>query len=432
NVGGIIASGLQIDPNDFMNGKFTLSAVEASEGKVINSGIINAATGGSVTLVGQQVNNEGLISAKLGTVNLAAGKEAVVTFESNGLVGVKISKAILQDELGIDTAVINSGEINAESGRILLAASVSQDIFSQAVNSDGMGEAKSVVMHPDGSFTLGAGADVINSGKLNVSSDLKNAGHVVVIGENVSNIGNIRGDSQRGDGGSIELHSANTTEIRGQGIVSADSIARGKGGDIKLLGNKVGVFDQASVSALGFNGCGEILMGGDKTGANPLIRNAEFLFVDSGVSISGDGLLSGDGGRLITFASDAARIHGYLSARGGKLRGNGGFIETSGLKGFSITSVPDVSAIKGTGGRWLIDPYSLTITPTSEFNEVTNDSPYTSLGLNAYIGWDRILTALRFGDVTIQTGDAEGVDGGDIIFATDAIFSGGDRTSTLE
>src|SRR5690606_4173816 len=126
NVGGIIASGLQIDPNDFMNGKFTLSAVEASEGKVINSGITNAATGGSVTLVGQQVNNEGLISAKLGTVNLAAGKEAVVTFESNGLVGVKISKAILQDELGIDTAVINSGEINAESGRILLAASVSQ------------------------------------------------------------------------------------------------------------------------------------------------------------------------------------------------------------------------------------------------------------------------------------------------------------------
>jgi len=63
NVGGIIASGLHIDPNDFMNGDFTLTAIEGTEGKVINSGIINAATGGSVTLVGQQVETNNLVSA---------------------------------------------------------------------------------------------------------------------------------------------------------------------------------------------------------------------------------------------------------------------------------------------------------------------------------------------------------------------------------
>jgi len=51
NVGGMIASGLQINPNAFMNGDFTLTAIEGTEGKVINSGIINAAKGGSVTLV---------------------------------------------------------------------------------------------------------------------------------------------------------------------------------------------------------------------------------------------------------------------------------------------------------------------------------------------------------------------------------------------
>src|SRR5690606_18643415 len=95
NVGGMIASGLQINSDDFLNGEFTFAAVDGAEGKVVNAGIINAATGGSVTLIGQHVKNEGLISAKLGTVNLAAGKEAVVAFEFNGLVGVKISKAIL-------------------------------------------------------------------------------------------------------------------------------------------------------------------------------------------------------------------------------------------------------------------------------------------------------------------------------------------------
>ena len=48
NVGGILASGLDIDPNDFMNGNFTFSGLEGTEGKVINSGVINASTGGSV------------------------------------------------------------------------------------------------------------------------------------------------------------------------------------------------------------------------------------------------------------------------------------------------------------------------------------------------------------------------------------------------
>src|SRR5690606_32299513 len=98
NVGGILASGLSIDPADFMSGEVILSSLGGTEGKVINSGIINAATGGSVALVGSQVINEGVISARLGTVNLAAGKEAVVTFDQQGLVGVRISKEILQED----------------------------------------------------------------------------------------------------------------------------------------------------------------------------------------------------------------------------------------------------------------------------------------------------------------------------------------------
>jgi filamentous hemagglutinin family protein len=69
NVGGLIASGLRIDASDFMNGDFTFSAIEGTEGKVVNQGLINAATGGSVTLLGKQVRNDGLISARLGAVN---------------------------------------------------------------------------------------------------------------------------------------------------------------------------------------------------------------------------------------------------------------------------------------------------------------------------------------------------------------------------
>ncbi|VAW89801.1 Large exoproteins involved in heme utilization or adhesion, partial [hydrothermal vent metagenome] len=113
NVGGIIASGLDIQPTDFMNGNYIFDEVLGTEGTVINSGIINASLGGNVALIGKQVKNEGLITANLGSVTLAAGKQAVLTFDPGGLLGVRISQEILQDELGLDPAVINSGEINA-------------------------------------------------------------------------------------------------------------------------------------------------------------------------------------------------------------------------------------------------------------------------------------------------------------------------------
>jgi len=114
NVGGIIASGLMIQPNDFMNGNYIFNEVLGSDGAVINHGMINASTGGNVALIGRQVENDGVIVANLGSVTLAAGKQAVLTFDQAGLLGVRVSEAILQDELGVDPAVLNSGEINAK------------------------------------------------------------------------------------------------------------------------------------------------------------------------------------------------------------------------------------------------------------------------------------------------------------------------------
>jgi filamentous haemagglutinin family N-terminal domain len=119
NVGGLIASGLQINPDDFMNGDLVFKRIEGTDGTVINSGMINAAAGGNVALLGAQVENRGLISAKLGSVILASGKEAVLTFDESGLLGVRVDESILQDELGSTAAVANNGEIRAESGRIL-------------------------------------------------------------------------------------------------------------------------------------------------------------------------------------------------------------------------------------------------------------------------------------------------------------------------
>lgn len=48
NVGGLLASGLDIGVDDFMNGDFTFSALDGAEGAVINQGTLQASLGGSV------------------------------------------------------------------------------------------------------------------------------------------------------------------------------------------------------------------------------------------------------------------------------------------------------------------------------------------------------------------------------------------------
>lgn len=436
NAGGILASGLSIDPADFMNGDYTFKAIEGTDGVVINSGLINAATGGNVALIGKQVENQGLISAQLGTVTLAAGKEAVVTFEAGGILGVRVSQAVLQDDIGVDAAVINSGEINAEDGQILLSASVSQDIFSQAVNSGGLNHARSVVVHDDGSFTLGAGADVVNTGDLNVSGD--NAGDIVVLGENIISSGRITADtlldnaSQSNSGGAIEIHSQDTTLLTQDSLTSATA-SSGNGGDIKVLGDKVGLTDNANLTASGVNGGGQILVGGDRTGDNPLVRNAGFIYLGEETNISADALINGDGGRVITFANNTARIYGDLSARGGAFGGDGGFIETSGLAGFEILNAPDISAVLGSGGEWLIDPHNITINDDGANERISSGTPFIASADDAILDVGILRTALsNNATVTIQTANPAmgSVEAGNITFDTNLNYTG-NSNSTL-
>ena len=64
NVGGLIASGLDIDVNDFMKGKYVFHSLESTTGLITNAGLLNAARGGSITLLGQQIKNDGAIDMR--------------------------------------------------------------------------------------------------------------------------------------------------------------------------------------------------------------------------------------------------------------------------------------------------------------------------------------------------------------------------------
>lgn len=426
NAGGLIASGLLINPNDFMNGDLVFKHIEGTDGTVINSGMINAAAGGNVVLLGQQVENRGLISAKLGSVILASGKEVVLTFDESGLLGVRVDEAVLQDELGDIAAVKNSGKILAENGRVLLSASTTRDVFSQAVNWGDQKQARSVTYNQDGSFTLGAGGDVVNSGNIIASAE-NSAGDIVVLGENITNSGAIHADTINGSGGHVELHSNTTTKIIADGVVTANGK---EGGDIKLLGKNVGLFDQATIEAIGVNGGGHILVGGDREGQNQQVRNADFVYINEAASVDVSTTDNGDGGTAIIYAEDTARIYGGVSVRGGMSGGDGGFIETSGKRGFEIDGAPDVSAPEGLAGHWLIDPVDIEIRNSSTQNVNLQGNEFTSTNTPARLRVDDLIDALNIGaTVTVKTGS--GSTGAGNILVSEQINLTASVTSTL-
>jgi len=403
NVGGLIASGLDISPTDFMNGKYLFKEVNGSDGVILNGGIINASLGGDVTLLGKQVKNEGLISANLGSVNLAAGKEAVLTFDTAGLVGIKITKAILQDELGVDPAILNSGEISAQSGRILLTASQSQDIFSQAVNTGNISQATSVVVNADGTFTLGPGSDVVNTGRINASSteNQDNAGQIVALGENVTNSGLIQADSENGNGGEIELHANNKTILNANSVISSSS-NEDDGGTIKILGDKVGLFDIATVNASGYKDGGTVLIGGDFQGKNQMIRNASVTYIGQSSRINASSSYSGNGGKVIVWSDDTTRYYGDILNHVGDVAGNGGFVEVSGEKYLDFNGVMDISSKYGAPGQLLLDPRNIDIVNTG--NDLTSAvlAFSTNSSGTSNINASSIETLLGSGDVTLQ------------------------------
>lgn len=236
-------------------------------------------------------------------------------------------------------------------------------------------------------------------------------------------------------GGDIFVDSGpdGTTYIHGT-LDASNRDAGGKGGSVTLLGDKVGLFDKAKVDASGDAGGGTVLIGGDRQGLNPEVRNASAVYVGAETSVKADALTNGDGGKIIVFADTAAQVYGKLSARGGSEGGNGGFIETSGLVTLILDTVPDVSAPKGKGGEWLIDPhYDLEITDnTTSVN--TSGDPWFPTGSGAMLDVADIrsffLTTTN-GTLTVTTENAGGTESGNITWNGDMDTDGFGSGDTL-
>ncbi|NJM87115.1 MAG: hypothetical protein HC847_07905 [Hydrococcus sp. RU_2_2] len=142
------------------------------------------------------------------------------------------------------------------------------------------------------------------------------------------------------------------------GTVDASN-PQGTGGEINLLGDRVGIID-ANINASGQTGGGTVLIGGDYKGQGTIPR-AEVTVIDKNSTIRVDAIENGRGGRAIAWAEKTTAFGGNILARGGENSGNGGFVEVSGKDQLIYRGNVDVSAQNGNPGTLLLDPENIIV-----------------------------------------------------------------------
>ena len=449
NVGALIASGLPISEQDFMRGKYNFSPAATGEGGVIiNRGLLQAATGGSINLIGGAVSNEGMILAEAGQVNLGAGRRAAIDFDGDGLLRFSVDEEILANAHNLDAAVSNSGEIKAEGGSVLLTAKAAQDVFSQVVNNSGVISAGRI-QKQDGEIKLiagGAGSSVLNTGTLDTSSGHSNGGRIgieaggsITLAEDAPDGTGVENSDPAPSGqdeivlqtpvageptdqGSLLLGSeieisADSVNLGGEvnvdgasggtiGVEAGDQIVlngtlsglgeTGQGGQVELIGMDIDINRQAHIDISGLLGGGTIQVGGSERGGDLRGRRAKELTVEEGARFDADALERGDGGRVI-FWSDATRFAGHIQALGGPLGGDGGFAEVSGHH-LWMTGHADLRAPQGDWGELLLDPGTVTICGPPDASCMNDPADtFTDTFINTQLG---------MGDLSIDTAAA--------------------------
>jgi len=202
-----------------------------------------------------------------------------------------------------------------------------------------------------------------------------------------------------------------------QGTLLDAASASGAGGSISVTGRNIVARSTADASYLadasGPAGGGSIeIRGTTAPGAGN--ENSGVVSVGPNLTLRANAQDSGNGGSIVVAGQRSVRAFGSYEAKGGSAGGNGGTIETSGGS-FDVSGIRvDASAPAGQAGRWLIDPYDVTIQNGAASGSLPTN-PFDPVATSTIQDGD-INNALNAGtSVTITTGTG-GTDAGNINF----------------
>jgi filamentous hemagglutinin family protein len=355
---------------------------------------------------GSRVDVNGLVASSLNISNadFLAGKN---NFNGAANAGKVSNQGTITTPSGgqiflIAPAVENSGIISSPNGEVVLAAGHSVQLFDSA--------------DPNVQVVVSSPSDQA----LNLGQVVAQGGRVGVYGALVNQRGVINANSAvRGANGKIVLKASGTMLAEAGSQTTATGSNLNTGGDILLLGEKVGLSGNAVVDASGTAGGGTVLVGGDYQGKNPAVVNAQQAYVGKEAVIRADAIDSGNGGKVVVWSDAATQVFGAISARGGAAGGNGGMVETSGHY-LDMQGTVDTRAPRGANGSLLLDPSDVYIaldasTARDAGMEIGATLPLSGgIFLETTAVKDSLLltsvlqTALLTSDVTVSTANSSG------------------------
>ena len=349
NVGGLVASTLNVADGSL--GSDTVNFSGNGTGSVTNRGTLTAATGGYIALLGNQVSNQGVIRAQLGSVALAGGSAATLTFNGDRLLDMQVDRGTL------NALAENRQLIVAPGGQVLMSASAENHLLAGVVNNSGVIEAGGVSTAGGAVRLVASGGNAVDSGSIDVSGV---------------------------KGGSAQVLSDQDVSVTG------------------------------TIDASGTQGGGSIRVGGGYQGGEGL-QTAAVTYVGPDAKLDADATRSGNGGSVVVWGNHGNNFSGDISARGGATGGNGGLVETSAHNGLNVEGQVDASAAHGKAGTWLLDPYNVTIaaggaafsnpftaTATSTISP-TNIGTSLSGGTNVFVFTNTRTNGANAGNITVNS-----------------------------
>ena len=357
NVGGIYAAAGNITDSNFLSGVNRFTTTPGA--RVVNEGQIH---GDIVGLIGSQVYNFGAIDAPQGSVAMVSG-DSVLIGERNGHVFAKVE---------------TSAEQQAE-----------RFVGPGAPNSSTGGSTQSAASARNGRFGAGDiyGLAVWNKGTIKAKE--------------------IYVEGQR-----------SVVKIEGT-LDASNQTPGGTGGTVKVLGEYVGLYD-AKVDVSGDAGGGTALIGGNVQGKG-VERTSRATYTSEGSTILADAIKTGKGGTVAVWSDEVTRTYSSISARGGSVSGDGGFVETSSKGVLSVgAAAPKLGAVSATGkgGTWLLDPVNIAINAGGDQN-ITASNPFTPVNgaQTSILSVSTLLSAMT-GDVSVivntQNAGNDGAEAGNI------------------
>ncbi|MDH1701931.1 YDG domain-containing protein [Comamonas terrigena] len=352
DVGGLVASTLNIKDSDFLAGNYVFSAQSGTEGQSVrNLGTLRAHDGGAIALLGGKVSNDGIIEARLGTVALAAGGQVTLDFAGDGLLNVKVDKAAL------DALVDNRGAIRANGGSVLLTANAGEALLQTVVNNTGLIEAQTLGEKDGKIVLLGSfdGGSVQVGGTLDASAPSGgNGGFIETSGAhvNVADSAKVTTQAAEGKTGKWLIDPNDFTIADSGGNMSSTAVAAA------IASNDFEI-QTATMGSAGGNGDIHVNSAVRLTGNNTLTLTAERnININASITVEGTsgGLALNYGGNNGNSSTTPAADTRYTANAPVNLTGANARLSINGNAYSIVRSMADLLAIDsiGLGGRYAL------------------------------------------------------------------------------